>query len=198
MVIGEELNDQENRVTISLAWEQPLNELFNSGDVLAISVFLNDSLNSKFGRGFFLDDAEEGLLLFPAYEPETNFDGPTFLRSRLGYPPYTLEFGVGILNPEEMSETVYEIEWTTPPGRYEYRDNGFFDIDYGRAFCNNIVCYRTVIRCEMLDDGPDDIGDDTLPVEPLPGTTTFTKPDDYDCSYINPLRNLLPIIVTGR
>ena len=97
-----------------------------------------------------------------------------------------------------MTDTIYEISWITPRGRYRDYDNGFLDIDYGRAFCDSRFCYRTVIRCEMLDDGPDDNGDETLPVEPLPGVTTFTKPDDYDCSYINPIRNLLPIIVTSR
>jgi len=88
---------------------------------------LNDSDDSQYGSGIFLDRSVTTLTRRPIHEPDSNLPD-FFVQSRIGDFPFAKRFGITVEEIDQIQESViYTLLWETPPGDAEI-DNGHIEM----------------------------------------------------------------------
>ncbi|MCB9150291.1 MAG: hypothetical protein H6641_16175 [Caldilineaceae bacterium] len=172
-------------ITITLVW-QDVNP-FAQNEAYSHALILNDSTESKYGPGVFLDPAAS-IFGIPNYEPITPIDRTTwFVQSRLGDFAFEKRFGITFTQANQfLPDTDYTFAWVTPPGSAE-TDNADIELSLSTKLtssCNLRICLRTHIRCRPNSN--------QWNIDPIPGIHILRKPFQ-DCRDLN-LLHLFPLI----
>lgn len=173
-------------ITLTFLWNADPG--FEGNQSYSHILFLNDSHNSQYGPGIFLDRAES-LLTIPAFPPSINIpEDDWFVQARAGDVTNHIRFGVTFTQPDLFdSDTNYRITWETPPGDADM-DNGDIQVALGHKLtssCNLRICIGTSITCFA---NAEEYG-----LDPIPGSHTFTKPF-HRCLDFNIFRWFLPLL----
>jgi len=150
----------ENVIYLFLRWDDTatVHLLYD----LRISLFLNDSDDSQYGPGVFLDACATLVVRTPCAPPATNLPGEWRMVSRIGDFGFHKRYGIILDEPEliQAGET-YLITWRTAPG-VAATDNA--QMEFNTSW---------VGRCWLSGT--------EWPVDPLPGTQQFVPADYVDC-----------------